>query len=149
MGLLITAGWYVTGHVGFVPEDPETLEALYVGTNTHRPESLTFVAPLAFGLEWLTLWTDGSRHVTFGIAAMVGTLAGAGAHARLTGKFRWELFTSPADVGRHLAGAVLMGFGGVGGPRMQHRAGHHGNVYAESRCRTHPAFGGRRQHRVP
>lgn len=113
VGLLIVAGWYVTGHIGFVPEDPETLEALYVGTNTHRPESLTFVAPLAFGLEWLTLWTDGSRHVTFGIAAMAGTIAGAAVHARLTGRFRWELFRSPADVGRHLAGAVLMGFGGV------------------------------------
>lgn len=113
VGLLVAAGWYVTGHVGFVAEDPETLEALYIGTNTRRPESLTFVAPLAFGLEWLTLWTDGSRHVTFGIAAMAGTLAGAAAHARLTGKFRWELFTSPADVGRHMAGAVLMGFGGV------------------------------------
>lgn len=113
VGLLVVAGWYVTGDVGFVPEDPDTLEALYVGTNTRRPESLTFVAPLAFGLEWLTLWTDGSRHVTFGIAAMAGTLSGAAAHAWLTGRFRWELFTSPADVGRHVLGAVLMGFGGV------------------------------------
>jgi len=113
VGLLVVAGWYVTGHLGFVPEDPDTLEALYVGTSTHRPESLTFVAPLAFGLEWLTLWTDGSRHITFGIAAMAGTLAGAATHARMTGQFRWELFTSPGDVGRHLVGAGLMGFGGV------------------------------------
>jgi uncharacterized protein len=113
VGLLVVGGWYVTGHLGFVPEDPDTLEALYVGTNTHRPESLTFVAPLAFGLEWLTLWTDGSRHLTFGIAAMVGTLSGAAAYAWLTGRFRWELFTSPADVGRQLVGAVFMGFGGV------------------------------------
>lgn len=113
VGLLVVAGWYVTGHVGFVPEDPDTLEALYVGTNTHRPESLTFVAPLAFVLEWLTLWTDGSRHVTFGIAAMAGTVSGAAVHAWLTGRFRWELFTSPADVGRHVVGAALMGFGGV------------------------------------
>lgn len=113
IGLLVVGGWYVTGHVGFVPEDPDTLEALYVGTNTHRPESLTFVAPLAFGLEWLTLWTDGSRRLTFGIAAMAGTLSGAAVHAWLTGRFRWELFTSPADVGRHVVGAALMGFGGV------------------------------------
>lgn len=113
IGLLVVGGWYVTGHVGFVPEDPDTLEALYVGTNTHRPESLTFVAPLAFGLEWLTLWTDGSRHITFGIAAMAGTLSGAAVHAGLTGRFRWEMFTSPSDVARHLVGAVLMGFGGV------------------------------------
>jgi uncharacterized protein len=113
VGLLVVVGWYVTGHLGFVPEDPDTLEALYVGTNTRRPESLTFVAPLAFALEWLTLWTDGSRHVTFGIAAMAGTLAGAAAHAKITGRFRWELFTSAGDVGRHVVGAVLMGFGGV------------------------------------
>jgi len=113
VGALVAAGWYVTAHVGFVPEDPDTLEALYVGTNTHRPESLTFVAPLAFALEWLTLWTDGSRRITFGIAAMVGTIAGATVHALAARRFRWEMFASPADLGRHVVGAVLMGFGGV------------------------------------
>lgn len=113
IGLLVVAGWYVTGHLGFVPEDPETLESLFAGTNTRRPESLTYVAPLAWSLEWLTLWSDGSRHITFGIAAVIGVPVGAAAQALATGRFRWELFTSPADVGRHVTGAILMGFGGV------------------------------------
>jgi hypothetical protein len=113
IGLLVVAGWYVTGHLGFVPEDPETLEALFAGTNTKRPESLTYVAPLAWSLEWITLWSDGSRHITFGIAAVLGAPVGAAVQALATGQFRFELFTSPADVGRHVAGAILMGFGGV------------------------------------
>lgn len=113
IGLLVGAGWYVTGHLGFVPEDPDTLESLFVGTNTRRPESLTYVAPLAWTLEWLTLWSDGTRHVTFGIAAVIGVPVGAAVHALATRQFRWELFASAADVGRHVGGAVLMGFGGV------------------------------------
>lgn len=113
IGLLIVGGWFVTGHVGFVPEDPDTLEAVYAGSTTGRPESFTFVGPVAFALELLMWWTDASRHVTFGIAAVGGTLAGAAIHALATRRFRWELFASPADLGRHALGAALMGFGGV------------------------------------
>jgi hypothetical protein len=113
IGLLVVAGWAVTGALGFVPEHPETLEEVFVGTNSHRPESFTYVAPLAYGLELLMLWTDASLRVTFGIATMAGTLIGALAAALLTQRFRWEAFSSSADLRRHLLGAVLMGFGGV------------------------------------
>ncbi len=97
IGLLVAAGWYVTGYLGFVPEDPETLESLFAGTNTRRPESLTYVAPLAWSLEWLTLWSDGSRHVTFGIAAVIGAPVGAAVQALATGRFRWELSAKTAN----------------------------------------------------
>ena len=42
------------GTLGF-GENPETLETGYFGTNTRTLESLSFVAPLAYGLELLML----------------------------------------------------------------------------------------------
>ena len=112
MGLLIVAGWYVTGHLGF-GENPETLENVYFATNTRTLESLSFVAPLAYSLELLMMWTDASLHATFGIASVVGTIAGSAAYALATKKFRWEGFASMDDLRNQLVGAVLMGFGGV------------------------------------
>jgi len=113
IGLLVAGGWYVTGHLGYLPEDPETLEEAFLGTNTRRPESFSFVGPVAYALELLLLWTDASLKVTFGIAAVVGVLVGAWFHAVTTGQFRWQSFASPGDLGNHMVGGALMGFGGV------------------------------------
>ena len=112
MGAVIAAGWYVTGHLGF-GENPETLETQYFATNTRTLESLSFVAPLAYSLEMLMLWTDKSLRLTFGIAAVLGTVAGAAAYAVSARKFHWEGFASLADLRNQLIGAVLMGAGGV------------------------------------
>ena len=112
LGAVIPAGWYVTGHLGF-GENPETLETVYFATNSHTLESLSFVGPLAYGLEMLMLWTDKSLHLTFGIAALLGTVSGSAAYALATRTFRWEGFASLADLRNQLAGAVLMGVGGV------------------------------------
>lgn len=112
LGLLVVAGWYVTGHLGF-GENPETLENVYFATNTRTLESLSFVAPMAFSLELLMLWTDSSLHLTFGIASVLGVIAGSAAYALTTKKFRWEGFASFEDLRNQLFGAVLMGFGGV------------------------------------
>jgi uncharacterized protein len=112
LGALIVAGWYVTGHLGH-GENPETLETVYFATNTRTIESLSFVAPLAFGLELLMLWTDASLHLTFGIASLLGVVAGSALHALTSGSFRWEGFASTEDLRNQLSGALLMGFGGV------------------------------------
>lgn|GEM_PF-6503517 len=40
-------------------------------------------------------------------------LAGALVASLVAGRFRWQSFTGPAQTGRHLAGAALMGVGGV------------------------------------
>jgi len=58
-------------------------------------------------------WSDTSRIVTFGIAGVLGMLAGSAAYALASRTFRWEGFGSVEDVANHLAGAGLMGFGGV------------------------------------
>jgi uncharacterized protein len=113
VGAVIVAGWYVSGHVGHLAEDPNTLEERFVGTNSGRMESLSFVAPLAYLLELLVYWTDASRVFTFGIALALGTIAGAAGMAIATKTFRWEGFTSTDDLVHHIAGGILMGFGGV------------------------------------
>jgi len=113
IGALVVAGWYLTGHVGFISEHPETLEAVFVGTQSHRPESLTYVAPVAHVLDLLMLWTDASLKPTFGVAIVAGAAFGSWADAVATKSFRWESFASSADLKNHLAGAALMGFGGV------------------------------------
>ena len=112
LGLLVVAGWYVTGHLGY-GENPETLETVFFATNTRTIESLSFVAPLAYSIELLMLWTDASLGITFGIASVLGVVAGSLVYALAAKKFRWEGFASVADLRTQLAGGVLMGFGGV------------------------------------
>jgi hypothetical protein len=112
LGLLIVAGWYLTGHLGF-GENPDTMEMVYFATNTRTLESFSFVAPTAFSLELLMLWTDQSLHVSFGIASAIGIVLGSFVYAVASRQFRWEGFASVEDLRTQLLGAVLMGFGGV------------------------------------
>jgi uncharacterized membrane protein YedE/YeeE len=113
IGAVIVGGWYVSAHLGYIPEDPDTLQEKFVATNSGRPESFSFVAPTAYLLELLQLWTDASRRVTFGIAGVLGMIAGSAAMALSTRTFRWEGFGSVEDISNHVVGGVLMGFGGV------------------------------------
>lgn len=112
-GLAVVAAWYVSGHIGYLAEHPETLEEAFIATNSGRMESLTFVSPQAYSLELLMLWSDTSRQLTIGIASVLGVIAGSGTWALLSGNFRWEGFASLEDTASHLIGAALMGFGGV------------------------------------
>lgn len=115
VGAVVVGGWYVSGHLGYIAEHPETLEEAFVATNSGRAESLTFVAPLAYTLELLLLWSDTSRIVTFGIASTLGVIAGSLAYAVLSRSFRLEGFRDAGDLVRHIVGGLLMGFGGVTG----------------------------------
>jgi uncharacterized membrane protein YedE/YeeE len=113
VGLVIVGGWYISGHLGYLAEDPATLEEKFVATNSGRAESYSFTSPVAYTLELLMFWSDSSRIVTFGIAGVLGMLAGSLAYAIASKTFRWEGFGSVEDVANHIAGGVLMGFGGV------------------------------------
>jgi uncharacterized membrane protein YedE/YeeE len=113
IGAVIVGGWYVTGHLGYVAEDPATLEEKFVATNSGRAESFSYTAPIAYLLELLIFWTDQSRVLTFGIAGVLGMLVGAAGMALATGTFRWEGFTTTEDLANHVVGGILMGFGGV------------------------------------
>jgi hypothetical protein len=112
-GLVVVGGWYVSGVVGYVEEDPNTLQEAFVATNTGRMESFSFVSPMAFTLEYLMLWTDKSKIVTYGIASGLGVIAGSAAYALATRSFRWEGFRDAEDTANHVVGGMLMGFGGI------------------------------------
>ncbi|MBX3610202.1 MAG: YeeE/YedE family protein [Hydrogenophaga sp.] len=113
IGLVITAMWWVSGHLGFLPEHPETLEPVYLGSNSGRMESLTFTAPMAYVLDWLIFFSDVSKVVTFGVITVVGVVLGSLACALFERSFRWEGFRDTQDTALHLVGAVCMGVGGV------------------------------------
>ena len=112
-GLVVVGGWYVSGRIGYVAEDPNTLQEAFVRTNTGRMESFSFVSPLAYTLEYLMFWTDKSKVITYGIASAAGVIAGSAAYALATRTFRWEGFRDAEDTATHMIGGLLMGFGGI------------------------------------
>lgn len=112
-GLVVVGGWYVSGKLGYIAEDPQTLQEAFVATNTGRMESFSFVSPMAFTLDYLMLWTDKSKIVTYGIASALGVVAGSAAYALASRSFRWEGFRDAEDTASHIIGGILMGFGGI------------------------------------
>ena len=113
IGLLVVIAWWLTGSVGYLPEHPETLEAAWVGTYSHRPEAFTFAAPIAHSLDLLTLWSDRNNVLTYGVTVSLGTVLGSSVLALARKEFRVESFQNTRDMLNHLMGGVLMGFGGV------------------------------------
>jgi uncharacterized protein len=113
IGLCVACMWWVSGRLGLVAEHPETLETVYLGTVSGRIEALSFTAPMAYALDWIMLFSDKSKVLTVGVVAVLGVVLGAAAAAVLGGEFRWEGFRATEDLANHLAGAVLMGVGGV------------------------------------
>jgi uncharacterized membrane protein YedE/YeeE len=113
IGGVIVAMWLLSGTVGRVEEHPQTLERAYLATQSGKLESLSFVGPLAWSLDWLMFTSDAGRRLTLGIVAVAGMLTGAAAQALWARDFRWEGFADTGDTARHLTGAALMGFGGV------------------------------------
>ena len=113
LGAVIVGVWWVSGRLGHLSEHPVTLEEVFLATNTQRMESLTFVAPMAYTVDWLILFSDKSKVLTLGIVSTVGVILGSAVVALANRSFRWEGFASTEDTANHLVGAVLMGVGGV------------------------------------
>lgn len=99
LGLLVPAGWVGTGYVLLDEFDPITFE------------SLAFTSAAANTLFWSVAAT--SIPAGFGTGLLFGVLLGAAISARLGGRFAWQSFETPRQTGRYMAGAVLMGVGGV------------------------------------
>lgn len=113
LGSLIVLMWWISGHLGFVAEHPETLDAVYLATNSGRMESLTFTAPMAYTLDWLIHFSDTSKVLTLGVVSVAGVVVGALIEALMSRSFRWEGFRNTQDTALHLVGAACMGVGGV------------------------------------
>lgn len=113
IGAVVVAVWWVSGRLGFVAEHPQTLEPSFLATNSRSMESLSFVAPVAYLLDWLMLFSDKSKVLTVGIVSTLGVIAGSAVVALAQRSFRWEGFGGVEDLANHLVGALLMGVGGV------------------------------------
>ena len=113
VGICIICFWLLVGYFGFLEEDPNTLEKAYLATNTNRLEMVSFVAPIAYLLDYLTLFSDASKKVTLGIVSIFGMMGGSFLAVNFHQTWRWQGFTSFSDLSRHLVGAALMGVGGV------------------------------------
>lgn len=99
IGALAPLGWVGTGLVLQDEFDPIAME------------SLSFTAPAADAIFFTV--ASSAIPANFGAGLVGGVLIGAVVAALVLGRFRWQSFESPAQTGRYLAGAVLMGVGGV------------------------------------
>lgn len=113
IGAVVAGVWWVSGRLGYVAEDPNTLQPAFLATNSRRMESLSMVAPVAYALDWLMFFSDKAKLLTLGIVSMVGIALGALGASLADRSFRWEGFGRVEDLANHLVGAVLMGVGGV------------------------------------
>lgn len=99
LGLLVTAGWAISGILG--ADEFEPLPVV----------SFTFVAPIGDTVQYLMTFTGSS--INFGIAAVGGVIVGAFLASVSDKSFSLEAFSDADDMLRHMAGAALMGTGGV------------------------------------
>jgi uncharacterized protein len=113
IGAVVAAMWWVSGRLGHLAEDPNTLQEAFLVTNSQRMESLSFVAPIAYSLDWLLFFSDKSKVLTVGIVSTAGVVIGSALWSLASRSFRWEGFASAEDTANHLVGATLMGVGGV------------------------------------
>jgi hypothetical protein len=113
IGALVVAGWWVSGRLGHLAEHPQTLEEVFLATNSQRMESFSFVAPYAYLIDYLMFFSDKSKTLSLGVTIALGVVVGSGLAALLAGTFRWEGFRGVEDTANHLVGASLMGVGGV------------------------------------
>jgi len=113
VGLMVSAAWFLSAHVGHVAENPLTLEEVYLASTSGKIESLTFVSPMAYLIEWLIYFSDQSKVLNYACVCAMGVISGSFFNALINGNLRWEGFNGVRDVSFHLTGALLMGVGGV------------------------------------
>ena len=99
IGLLVPLGWVGTGFLLQDDFDPLPLQ------------SLGFTGPMADTLFWTV--AASAIPAGFGTGLAAGVVGGSLAAALAAGEFRWQSLEGPRQTGRYLAGAVLMGLGGV------------------------------------
>lgn len=101
IGLLVTAGWALTGLAFDELSDQPT-----------APISLTFIRPTGDTMEWLGRFT-ALGIPGFGVASVIGAILGAFLVAIAKGTFKIQTFAGADDTLRNMGGAALMGIGGV------------------------------------
>ncbi len=111
VGLVVLAGWYVTGG----PMGAAWKEYAELATDIPsrvNVQSYTFISPMGDGVRYLTQ-PGNFTLINFGIMALTGVIVGSFLYSIVAGKFRIEWFASGKDFAAHTVGGLLMGFGGV------------------------------------
>jgi len=110
IGLMVAAGYAVTAgpwgahaldEAAFMSQPPDGLGV----------QSFSFAGPLSDAAYFVL--HPSNQTLSFGVAAVLGALAGAILAAVLRGEFRVEAFSTPRDLARTLVGAILAGGGAV------------------------------------
>ena len=101
VGLCVVAAWVLSG-----------LAYDEFAAAPQLPQGLSFVRPTGDTLDYLERYT-ANPVPGFGVATVMGTLLGALVAALSAGRFKLAGFADGADTLRNLAGAALMGVGGV------------------------------------
>ena len=111
IGALIVIAWYVTAGPGGLSL-MEELEFMDNPPFFTGAQSLTFIGPTGHIAQYLK---EGfaATFLTFGVATVAGVIVGSFLYTLIFRKLRLEWFVSWQDFFMHLAGAVLMGIGGV------------------------------------
>ncbi|WP_343036050.1 YeeE/YedE family protein [Hongsoonwoonella zoysiae] len=99
VGLSVAGGWAFTSALSQVAFDPVPVE------------SITFTGPSADTL--MALINTPDLPFSFGIGLVPGVFAGSMLAAVTSGTFKLQSFSPETGMARYLAGAVLMGFGGM------------------------------------
>jgi uncharacterized membrane protein YedE/YeeE len=99
LGLLVPLSWVGTGYILFDEFDPIAMQ------------SLSFTSPSADLLFWAVAST--AIPAGFGVGLIGGVVTGSAIASLAKGEFKWQSFETPEQTHRYLAGAMLMGLGGV------------------------------------
>jgi len=99
VGVAIAAGWIITAYFQQQSFSPVQLE------------SASFVLPLGDGI--LQFVANTGVGPDYGVGLVFGTILGAALGALKQKSVRWEACDDARELGRHITGAALMGFGGV------------------------------------
>lgn len=98
LGLAVIAGWLVTLTASDEFAAP-------------RPQSLTFVSTVGKTLYAGIFHPAG--FADFGVATVLGVVVGSFLAGLINREWRWEAFDDDREMRRHMAGAALMGIGGI------------------------------------
>lgn len=99
IGLIITFGWWATSYA-----TEHSFEVVQI-------EAGSFVVPVADTILQTITFTGVVPD--YGVGLVLGVIVGAAACAAWKRDVRWEACDDARELGRHLAGGALMGFGGV------------------------------------
>jgi uncharacterized membrane protein YedE/YeeE len=111
IGLVVVAGWYITGgsmgtawkeYAEFATEAPSRVQV----------QSFTFISPMGDSARYL-MQPSQLTFINFGVMALVGVIAGSLLWSLFRREFRVEWFVTREDALNHVIGGALMGVGGV------------------------------------